>query len=74
MKKTYAPNAIIIGVLVGILAVVKLGPVLGVLAGIAVTVIGWIAIRFIEKLIGKGVDAAGSAISKAVNKNRENKQ
>lgn len=74
MNRTYAPNAIIFGVLAGIVVALKVNTVLGIVAGIAVTVVGWIAIRFIEKLIGKGVDAAGSAISKAINKNKESDQ
>ena len=44
MKKTYAPNAIIIGILVGILVAVKVNAILGILAGLGVSVLGWVLI------------------------------
>lgn len=73
MRKTYAHNSIIIGVLLGILVGLKANPVLGVVAGIAVSVAGWFLIRMIENAIDRGVDAAGKAIKNAVEKNRANK-
>ena len=60
MRKTYAYNSIIIGVLVGLLAWASTeNVVLGVLACV------------IEKAIGKGVDAAADAAAKAYRKHKE---
>ena len=74
MKKTYAPSSIIFGFLIGMLVWVSVNPVLGVLAGIAVCVVGWWLIRLLERTIDKGVDAAGKAISKAIDNKRNNKK
>ena len=64
MRKTYAYNSIIIGVLVGLLAWASTeNVVLGVLA--------CVIIRIIEKAIGKGVDAAADAAAKAYRKHKE---
>ena len=41
MRKTYAPNAIVIGFLVGLLVAVKVNVILGILAGLGVSVLGW---------------------------------
>ena len=73
MKKTYAPNSIIIGFLIGMLVWATVDPVLGVVAGIGVSVVGWIAIRMLEKLIDKGVNAAETAITNAAGKRKENR-
>ena len=51
-RKTFAPNAVIIGVLVGILVYISTeNVVLTVIAAIGVSVVGWIAIFWIEKII-----------------------
>ena len=73
MKKTYAPNSIIIGVLIGLLVWVTVNPVLGVVAGIGVSVVGWIVIRMLENLIDKGVNAAETAITNAADRRKENR-
>ena len=57
MRKTYAYNSIIIGVLVGLLAWASTENV--------------VIIRIIEKAIGKGVDAAADAAAKAYRKHKE---
>lgn len=44
MRKTYAPNAIVIGFLVGLLVAVKVNVILGILAGLGVSVLGWVLI------------------------------
>ena len=72
MRKTYAYNSIIIGVLVGLLAWVSTeNVVLGILACIGVSIVGFVIIRLIEKAIGKGVDAAADAAAKAYRKHKE---
>lgn len=74
MRKTYAYNSIILGVLAGIGAwAASESVVLGILALLGVSVIGFIIIRGIEKLIGKGVDAAADAAAKAY-QNHKNKK
>lgn len=72
MRKTYAHNSIILGVLLGIIVGAKFGTVLGVIAAIVVSVAGWFLIRMLENAIDKGVDAAGKAIKGAVDRRREN--
>lgn len=72
MGKTYAYNSIIIGVLVGLLAWASTeNVVLGILACVGVSIIGFVIIRIIEKAIGKGVDAAADAAAKAYRKHKE---
>lgn len=72
MRKTYAYNSIIIGVLVGLLAWVSTeNVVLGILACVGVSIVGFVIIRIIEKAIGKGVDAAVDAAEKAYRKHKE---
>ena len=72
MKKTFAYNSITIGVLVGLLAWASTkNVVLGVLACVGVSVVGFVIIRLIEKAIGKGVDAAADAVAKAYQKHKE---
>ena len=72
MRKTYAYNSIIIGVLVGILAWASTeNVVLGILACVGVSIVGFIIIRIIEKAIGKGVDAAANAAANAYRKHKE---
>ena len=75
MRKTYAYNSIIIGVLVGILAWASTeSAVLGIVACIGVSIVGFVLIRLIEKAIGKGVDAAVDAATKAYQKRKEQKE
>ena len=72
MRKTYAYNSIIIGVLVGLLAGASTeNVVLGVLVFGGVSIVGFVIIRIIEKAIGKGVDAAADAAAKAYRKHKE---
>ena len=72
LRKTYAYNSVIIGVLVGLLVWVFMeNAVLGILAFVGVSVVGFFIIRFIEKAIGKGVDAAVDATARAYKKRRE---
>lgn len=72
MRKTYAYNSIIIGVLVGLLVWVSLeNAVLGILACLGVSIVGFIVIRVIENAIGKGVDAAVDAATRAYQKRKE---
>ena len=64
MKKTYDPNAIIIGILVGILVAVKVNAILGILAGLGVSVLGWVLISSLER----GADRAGDTLDDAIHK------
>lgn len=73
MRRTYAPNAIIIGVLIGFLVAVKANVVLGILAGLGVSVLGWVLIRAFENVMYKAGDAAEDAIRKKLDE-RKNKK
>ena len=70
MRKTYAPNAIIIGVLVGILVAVKVNAILAILAGLGISILGWVLISSLERTADRAGDALDDAIRK---KNKENK-
>lgn len=75
MRKTYAYNAIIIGVLVGLLVYVSAeNLVLGILACLGISIVGFVLIRFIENAIGKGVDTAVDAASKAIQNRKQAKE
>lgn len=75
MRKTYAYNSIIIGVLIGLMAYISTeNIILGILACVGVSVVGFVIIRVIEKAIGKGVDAATGAAVKAYQKHKEQKE
>ena len=72
MRKTYAYNSIIIGMLVGLLAWASTkNVVLGVLACVGVSIVGFVIIRLIEQAVSKGVDAASDAAAKAYRKHKE---
>ena len=72
MKKTFAYSSITIGVLVGLLAWASTeNVVLGVLACVGVSIIGFVIIRFIEQAIDKGIDVAADAAVKAYRKHKE---
>ncbi len=74
MRKTYAYNSIIIGVLVGLLVYVSTESILlGILALVGVSVVGFILIRLLENAISKGVDTAVDAASRGIQKRREQK-
>ena len=73
MRKTYAYNSIIIGVLLGMLVGIKAGTVLGIIVGIAVSVVGFFIIRAIENVLYKGADAAEQAIKTAIKNKKEEK-
>ncbi len=74
MRKTYAYNSIIIGVLVGILVYVSSNSiVLGILACLGVAVVGFVVIRLLEKAFDKGADAVVDAASRAIQKRKEQK-
>ncbi|MBO4848620.1 MAG: hypothetical protein J5586_05660 [Clostridia bacterium] len=74
MGKTYAYNSIIIGFLVGLLVWAKSQKIaLGIIVFIAVSVVGFIIIRFLEKALSKGVNAAADAASKAYENHRQKK-
>ena len=75
MKRTYAYNSIIIGILVGLLVGVSTeNIVLGVLALVGVSIVGFVVIKVIENAIGaavnKGVDAAATAYQDRKNQKR----
>lgn len=74
MGVTYAYNSIIIGVLIGIwvYAATK-SIVLGIIAGIAVTVVGFIIIRAVENALYKAGEQTYDKISEAYQKRKEQK-
>lgn len=72
MRKTYAYNSIIVGVLVGLLIWVSAeNLVLGIIACVAISVVGFIIIRAIENAISKGIDKAADAAAKAYRKHKQ---
>ena len=74
MRKTYAYNSIIFGILLGLLVYVSSkSAALGILTLIGVSVLGFIIIRFIENAISKGVDKAADKISEAYQHRKEQK-
>ena len=73
-RKTFAYNSVIIGVLVGILVYVSTESlVLGILTCVAVSVVGFVLIRLLEKAINKGTDKMIDAASNAINKRKQEK-
>ena len=64
MRRTYAPNAIIIGILFGILVAAKVNVVLGVIAALGISILGWVLIRTLEN----ACDRAGNAVEDAIRK------
>ena len=71
MRKTYAYNSIIIGVLLGMLVGIKAGTALGIVVGIVVTVAGFFIIKAIENVLYKGADAATQAIKKTIDNKKQ---
>lgn len=74
MRRTYAYNSIIIGGLVGIYVAVKAGTFLGIVAGIAVSVVGFILIRALENVISDAVDKGADAVSNALHDRKKEKE
>ncbi len=66
MRRTYAYNSIIFGALLGIGAYAATESIaLGIIACLAVSIVGFIIIRAIERAIDKGVDKAAEKIGEA---------
>ena len=73
MRKTYAFNGIIIGVLFGILVWAKTNSsVAGIGVAIAVSVVAFLIIRGIENAISAGVDKASEAITRKMDESHRN--
>lgn len=73
MRKTYAYNSIIFGVLIGLLVYSKTNIVLGVIAGLAVSIVGFVLIKFIEDALYHASDAVGDAVSNKISEKRAEK-
>ncbi len=74
MRRTYKYNGIVVGVLLGLLIGLKTeNVVLGVIAAIALSVVGVLAIQWIERLIEHGVDSAFQAGKNAYDKRKAEK-
>lgn len=73
MRKTYAYNSIIFGFLIGLLVYAKSNLVLAVLAGLAVSIVGFIIIRGIENAMYRAGDALIDAVGEKINEKREEK-
>ena len=72
-RKTYAYNSIIIGILVGILAYVSTeNIVLGILALLGVSIVGFVVIKLLENALYKGADMAADAAAKAIQNRKSN--
>ncbi len=66
MRKTYAYNSIIFGLLFGIGVTVKAGIVLGIIVALVVSVVGFFIIRALENAISDGIQKGADAISNAM--------
>ena len=74
MRKTYAYNSIIIGILIGILVYVSSDSlILAILACLGISVVGFVVIRLLEKALSRGVDKAVDAATKAYENHKQNK-
>lgn len=73
MRRTYAHNSFIIGGLIGIWVTIKAGLFLGILTGLAVSIIGYFLIRALENAISDGVDKGVDAISNAIHDRKKEK-
>ena len=72
-RKTFAFNGITIGTLLGILIGVTTESVaLGIVAAIGISAAAYFAIKWIENLMYKGVDAAGQAMKNAYQQRKAN--
>lgn len=73
MRKTYAFNGIIIGVLFGILVWAKTNStVAGIGVAIAASVVCFLIIKGIENAISAGVDRASDAITRKMDESHRN--
>ncbi len=73
MKKTFAYNSIIFGIIVAILVEAETESTpLAVVAFFAVAIGGFVLIRFVENAMDRGVDKAVNAASNAIKKRHEN--
>ena len=69
MAVTFAGNGIYLGALAGLAtAVVTRNLAAGVVVAVAASVAGWYAIRAMEKLLGRGVNAGFTAASNWMNR------
>lgn len=74
MRKTYAYNSIIIGFLIGILVWASAeSAILGILAGLGVSVVGFFIIRMFENALEKGVDKVSEKVAEAYHRRQERK-
>ncbi len=72
MRKTYAYNSVIIGALLGILVWAETeSTVLGVLACIMISIIGFIVIQLLENTLYAASDKAADAVGDAVRRHRQ---
>lgn len=75
MRKTYKYNGIIIGLLLGALVYAKTkNSVLGIIVAVAGSILCFLAIQTIERMIEKGVDKAVDAASNAIKRKKAEKQ
>lgn len=75
MRKTYAYNGIIFGVMLGILAgAATENEVIGVIAAIVGSVVCFLIIRGLENLVNKGINKAGETITKKLDEAHRNKE
>ena len=70
MRGTYAPNAFIIGTMIGIIVAFKVNVVLGIIAGLAVSIIGYVLIKVFENMIGRVGDEIENAVRKKIDEKR----
>ena len=74
MRKTYAYNSIIIGVLLAVVVLASTeNTVLAVITLLGVSILGFVIIRALENAMYKGADKAAEAIKRKIDKRNNNK-
>ena len=73
MHTTYAPTAILFGIIIGFVVAVQVNVVLGVLAGLGISVGGWIAIQAIEKALYRTLQSGMDAVTRKISEKSQKK-
>ena len=74
MRKTYAYNSIIFGILLGILIGISTkSAVIGILAGLGIAVVGFVIIRLLENALYKGADKLTDKATEAIERRKAEK-
>ena len=72
-KKTYAPNGVVIGTLLGLLIWAKTkSSVAGVVGAIIISIVLYIGIKALEDALGKGAAKAGDVLQREFDEKHQN--